>query len=240
MTNLAVVNVPTQYESAGSQAKRINVFIGPTSYTTGGNIITAKSVGLFEINDIVPDQVGGYQLEIVYVDAFTAKLKIYQGSGGGSISGTAAAQVFTGTLGTVPAETWTAGGSVMTHVLTNFTGTTAGTTTTITAGGAVVAANALAGGTVSDGTVESRIISNSALTATTGTIVTVIGLGAVITATGNAYQATGTNSTAAFTPAGTNGTSAVTGTSGAGAAVEVTNGTDLSALRIPFAAYGKA
>ncbi len=100
--------------------------------------------------------------------------------------------------GTNSAPTLTMGGAAITATLSGFTGTTSGTTTTITAGGATVAAHALAGGIATDGTTQTTILDNSALTATTGTITTVIGLAGTITATGAAYQHTGTVSAPTF------------------------------------------
>ncbi len=88
---------------------------------------------------------------------------------------------------TQPAFTGADPTAAMGNTITGFTGSTTGKVTTITAGGATVAAHALAGATVTDGTVETTIADNSALTATTGTITTVTALSATITATGSIY-----------------------------------------------------
>ncbi len=93
--------------------------------------------------------------------------------------------------GSSSAPVLTMGGAAITATLNGFTGTTSSTTTTITAGGATVAAHALAGAVITDGTTETTVLDNSALTATTGTISTVLGLAATITATGKAYKLTG-------------------------------------------------
>ncbi len=117
-------------------------------------------------------------------------------------AGVASAGTAPAFTGSAPAFTGAAPSAAMSNAITGFTGTTTGKVTTLTAGGATVAAHALAGATVTDGTVETTIVDNSALTATSGTITTATALSGTITATGSIFVMP--------VPAGTNAT--VTGT----------------------------
>jgi hypothetical protein len=112
-------------------------------------------------------------------------------SGGATVEFTTSAEVVGGTS----SSTFTPGGAALVHTLSGFTGTSSSTVTTITSGGATVAAHALAGSPITDGTTSTTIVDNTALTATTGTITTALGLASTITATGNAWLLRGTVST---------------------------------------------
>ena len=145
-------------------------------------------------------------------DLSLANGKIFGGNGSGLAAAYTLAVAFAGTAhqlaGTNSAPALTMGGAAISPTLNGFTGTTSGNVTTISSGGASVNAHALAGAVVTDGTIETTILDNSALTASTGTITTVLPLAGTITATGKAYQLVGTVAAPAFTgetytPAGT-------------------------------------
>lgn len=208
---MAIAVTSKQSQSFGSLSGATGQFTLDASYPTGGYTVTPQMFALTTMSDLAATTTSGYMVVYNYT---TSKLMVFTSAGGGA--------------GTTGSTTATNSSSVITpnvaQLLTGFTGTTAGTTTTITGGGAVVPLNALAGGTLSDGTDESLIISNSALTATTGTIVTARGLAATITATGDGWQVSGTAS-AQTQAAHTHSISA----SGGGFS-EVANGTDLSSV----------
>jgi hypothetical protein len=139
--------------------------------------------------------------------ALTAAAQIFTGSSisGGAISGgVAAAQLNNGALANA-VETIAAG----------IGGTSTGSVVTVTGGGAIISAHALAGQWFTDGTGTFLILDNSALTATTGTI-TVLGAPAATITAGAVYKTVNDTSavtgTPTGTPVGTNASSAVSGT----------------------------
>ena len=130
--------------------------------------------------------------------------------------GTVPAQTFTGNAGTVPAETFT-GSSANTSAVT--AGTPAGTNgATATTGNCASTAIAAGTGSLNACKTTAPNLTVPAETFTGSQLATHLH---TVTATGTnstaAFTPAGTNSTAAFTPAGTNGTSSVTGTLVAGA-----------------------
>lgn len=191
-----------------------------SSYATGGDSFVGASLPFTYIDSLFNPQVinaAGYALDF---DQTTQKVLAYSVDSGGGTP-----------VGTNSASAVTIGGTALTSVIGPFDGTTAGTTTTIISGGAVIAENALAGGVITDGTTETVILSNTALKATSGTITTVIGLAAVITATGFAYQLSGVAAAQKFS-----------GSAGAGGAValtEVSAAVDLSALTVRVIVFGR-
>ena len=155
----------------------------PTNATTGLPSGTATGI----LIGIVTEFISSTQVVVTVIPelnamlsnsgSFTGTLAIAHGgtaattaAGARTALGTATAG--SNTAGTAPAFT----GAAPTAALTaKISGATIGWSTnvgTISAGGAVVAAHALAGGFITDGTLTALILDNSALTATTGTITT--------------------------------------------------------------------
>ena len=145
------------------------------------------------------------------VGTLTAAAQTFTGT-----PGTVPAQTFTGSAGTVPAETFT-GSAANTSAVT--AGTPAGTNgATATSGNCASTAIAAGTGSLNACKTTAPNLTVPAETFTGSQLATHLH---TVTATGTnstaAFTPAGTNSTAAFTPAGTNGTSSVTGTLVAGA-----------------------
>lgn len=233
---MAVTATLVQRENVGSMTM-IRGKLAWTTYTTGGDSLTAAALGLFRIKEMQPQQEAGYAIEPVYgsTDAPTSiLLKVYSGASGttGATSGgTPAAQTFTGTLPTAAVDLATPRFSG--------TGTTAVGQVITTTDNQTMTLNQCAGmwlvqtGTAT--TVPVLILSNTAVT-NAPAVLTVQGVAATVAGT---YKIV-----ASLAPVGTNSASAAlsthTHTIGAAGGAEVSNGTDLSTAlsAVEFVAYG--
>lgn len=95
-----------KFQNQGSEQATEGLITFSSTYTTNGVALTALQLGLGTVNACSFDQ-GGY---VFKYDIANEKVKLYQVAGFTPAgSGTAAAQVFTGTLGTAPTFTVTKG-----------------------------------------------------------------------------------------------------------------------------------
>lgn len=230
-----------------------------SSYPTGGESLSAAAIGLAQFDTLQIITEAGYFFETnVAADRLTCTIKVYQGGEGGftpagtnstsAVTGTAAAQTFTGTpMGNHQHVQQTTFDEVVS--VTAGTGVSAALVNTpiamvenvfVTAGGVTGVFQLVPVGAV---TATTQVSINH----TTGVMQFLVA-DAVTSATVS-YLRSNTSGESAGTPAGTNAASATltataaaqvfTGTAApAGTADEVANGTDLSAVTARFVAWG--
>lgn len=234
---MAVTATIVQRENVGSM-NMVRGQLAWSTYTTGGDSLTATALGFFRIKELIVNPESGYSIETVYgaTDSPTSVLlKVYSGAAGTSgatSGGTPAAQTFTGTLPTTGLDL----------VTPRFSGTgyaTAGQVITTTDNQTMTLNQCRGMWFIADAlssTAPVLIISNTAVTGAPA-VLTVIG-------TAPATDAGTYKIVCDPIPVGTNSASAALGTHthsvGAAAGGEVSNGTDLSTplAAVEFMAYG--